>query len=160
MRLMQMLRTWGLAHASASGSHSTSGWVLTHATILVLISFETELVSVSGKWKKLQGLYVHVLSSYDARQQRRVNLLGRVGCGKIGPGCSILSSVDRFLKIFLPGNPGATGMLAMRPLGFCVPVLAFLGMRPLAVPLLALLLLVGDSVLVSFWAGRFLVSGG
>ena len=39
----------GLAHASASGSHSTSGWVLTHATILVLISFETELLSVSGK---------------------------------------------------------------------------------------------------------------
>ena len=87
----------GITHAAASGSRSTSGWVLTHATILLLISFETELLSVSGKWKKLQGLYVHVLSSYDARQQRRVNLLGRVGCGKIGPGCNILLSVNKFL---------------------------------------------------------------
>ena len=38
-----------------------------------------------------------------------------------------------------------------------MPVLAVRGMRPLAVPLLALLLLVGDSVPVSFWAGLFLV---
>ena len=52
-------------------------------------------------------------------------------------------------------------MLAMTPLGFCVPGLASLGtMHSLAMPLLALLLLVGDSVPVSFWAGRFLVSGG
>ena len=141
----------GIAQPAASGRHSNSVWVLTHATILFLISFETELLSVSGKRKKLQGLYLHVLSLYDARQRRSVNLLGHgVGCGKIGPGCNILSSVDRFLKIFLPGSPGAAGMLATRPLGFCVPLLAFLGMRSLAVPLLSLLLLVGDSVPVSF----------
>lgn len=115
----------GFSHAAASGNHSTNGWVFTHAAILVRMSFDTELLSVSGKWKKLHGLYVHSLLSYAARQQSSVNLLGRMGWGKIGPGCSILvvSSGFRYFRIFLPGSPVVCGcMFAMSPRGFGVPL--------------------------------------
>ena len=99
---------------------------------------------------------MQTLSSYAARQQSSVNLLGRIGWGKIGPGCSILvvSSVVKFFRIFLPGSPVNGCMLAMSPLGLEVPLLGVLGMRPFvgAAPLgevFVLFLLGGDSLPVS-----------
>ena len=71
---------WGRAHAAASAVQSTDACEFTHVTIFVLISLETELFKLCGKWKKLQvGVYVHVLPSYALRQHRRVNLFGFVG---------------------------------------------------------------------------------
>lgn len=102
------------------------------------MSFETELLRVSGKWKKLQGLYVHVLSSYDDawQQKSRVTLFGRrVGCKKSDLGARVCHPLTDSFKILLPGCPGAAGMLAMRTLEFCVlPVLAFYWIRPFTVP--------------------------
>jgi ABC-type arginine/histidine transport system permease subunit len=77
----------GRSHAKASVVHSTDACEFTHATIFALIPLLTELFRICGNWKKLNvGVYVHVLPSYVLWQQRRVNLFGFVGWGKIGPG--------------------------------------------------------------------------
>ncbi len=112
---------------------------------------------------------MHVFPSYALRQHKRVNLFGRVGWGKIGPGCRSFAdeSVASCLRIVFPCVVVGAGLLSSKPVVLGLPVGGFRGMRLLMVVIvfpfpLDRVRFVGDSPVASFGAERFFVanSGG